>query len=347
MPDPGPLDPFVQALSTSPALFPHSFDRNGVSFVRLSEADFERASFLDDRILGPGTARRPVPWRQVEAASSALSEQCDFIFHIGHVGSTLLSRLLGAHKRILSLREPQVLRTLAQIAAAPNQAGWSAEERAARTTAILRLLSRRFRPEQTSLVKATSYTSEMAFDFLSRESAPRAIFLSVSPVNFLAGILGAEHSPREAQMLAAARLARLEKRTGARWDAGAMTLGEIAAMGWACEMTALTRAAEAAGERVLWLAFDRFLEDPTEGLAQSFAHLGVEPGAGEIEAILAGPDLRRYSKAPEYAYDANLRAAVLRQGHDIAGGEIAKGLEWLEQAGTEVPAIRTALERYS
>ncbi len=336
---PTPPDPLAAALCDSPALFPHGFDpRSGaVTLVRLGEADLARASFLDDRLTAPG---RALPWDQVAAAVQDLPERCHYIFHIGHVGSTLLSRLLGGHPRVLSLREPQILRVLAQM-----QEALGPEPVAARLPTLVKLLSRRFAPEQTVVIKATSYVSELAATLLARPYGPRALFVTVRPENFLATILGAENSPAEARMLAPSRSGRLQRRLGdGPWEVASLSIGEIVAMGWACEMTALTAAAESAGERVRWLDFDGVLAAPHEALERSFAHLGVEARASEIAAILAGPDMRRYSKAPEHPYDADLRARVLAQAHAIAGDEIARGLAWLERAAAAFPAIRAALD---
>lgn len=345
MPAAGPTDPFAQALSASPALFPHAIDpRSGaVTLVHLREAELEAASFLDDRLLGPGMMHRTVGWAQLAAAAGTLPEHLGFLFHIGHVGSTLVARLLGAHPDVLALREPQVLRTLAQAAIAPEVTGWSAQELEERTSVILRLLSRRFRPAQMPIVKTTSYVSELAGHFMSRVSMPRALFLTVSPVNFLATILGAENSPAEARMLAPSRLARLAKRTRMRWRLEGLSPGEVVAMGWASEMTALARAAEMAAERVLWMDFDRFLAEPQPHLARAFAHFGITAAPAAVEAILAGPDMQRYSKAPEHPYDAGLRAEVLREAHRIAGEEIMRGQRWLDAAAQETPTIAAAL----
>ncbi len=51
-PQPGPTDPPAQALAASPALFPFSLapETGAVTFIRLTEADFIRASFLDQRL---------------------------------------------------------------------------------------------------------------------------------------------------------------------------------------------------------------------------------------------------------------------------------------------------------
>src|ERR1700733_7581413 len=107
------------SLTSSPELFPHSLDSNGerIAFIRLTRSDYQKASFLDARILTPGTTLQLISWQEVAAAvkSANLEERCGFIFHIGHVGSTLLARLMGAHPSAFVLREPQLLRDFAQL----------------------------------------------------------------------------------------------------------------------------------------------------------------------------------------------------------------------------------------
>jgi hypothetical protein len=120
------MDDIAEELGRSPELFPYVLDlpADGVLFTRLRKTDFETASFLDARLITPQTASRMLPWPEVSAAIDAarLAERCGFIFHIGHVGSTLLSRLIGSHAAVFSLREPEILRTLAQLdgAVAPS-----------------------------------------------------------------------------------------------------------------------------------------------------------------------------------------------------------------------------------
>jgi hypothetical protein len=281
-----------------------------------------------------------VSFARIADAAHALPERCQYIFHIGHVGSTLLSRLMGTHQAILSIREPQVLRTLTEIAQAPPGAFWDAPGFEEHLATILKLLSRSFAADQIPLIKATSYVCELAGPLLSRAAQPRAIFLSVSPRTYLATILGAEHSPNEARHLAPMRAARLHRRLGdGPWDAPDLSIGEIVAMGWACEMSALADAEAEAGARALWLNFDRFLEAPHESLKQAFAHFDIQPLEAEIAAIVAGPNMHRYSKAPEHGYDADLRKAVLDQAHAMAGAEIARGLRWLENLSDRHPVF--------
>lgn len=342
------MDPLVNALAASPALFPYDYAPDSGSFqlIRLGERELQQASFLDARILSPGLASRTVGWDLVAAGSAGLPERCQYIFHIGHVGSTLLSRLLGCHPAILSLREPQVLRRLAQAELQRGGAEWDAAGFEAHAAAIIRLLSRSFRAEQIPVVKATSYVSELSHFLLARSAAPRALLLHVSAENFLATILGAENSPLEARQLAPERLARLARRLGdLPWQAEELSPGETAAMGWACEMTALQAGADAADGRALWLDFDRFLAEPHGTLSSLFSHFGVAAGDAELRAILAGPTLQRYSKAQEHAYDASVRAGVLAGARRQAGDEIARGMAWLEGAAARFPEIARVLGR--
>jgi hypothetical protein len=338
------MDVLAAALERSPELFPHSYDPGAdtVSFLPLSEEDYRRASFLDARLLGRQAATRTVPRVQLEAAiaEAGLSEGCDFIFHIGHTGSTLLSRLLATDPRVLPIREPMILRTLAQPAAGtvPDS------ELDARLALFLKLWSRSFRSGQGPIVKASSFVSELAARILARPYRPKAIFLFVPPRTYLATILAGPNSRQETKMLAPARLARLHRRLGSNaWNLSALSEGEAIAMSWACEMCALADAGREAGDRVLWLDFDDFLADPQAGLSAAFRHLGVAVDSAAVAAILAGPEMRRYAKATEHAYDAQLRRELLRRAEAEQGEEIARGLAWLERAGSEFPQIRDQL----
>jgi hypothetical protein len=341
------MDPLAQALARSPELFPLTLDpaTDQTTLVRLSEADYVRASFLDERVqANPAISRRPAPWCCLEDAAAQLpAENARYIFHIGHVGSTLLSRLVGQHARVFSLREPAILRTFAQISSAGN-GRWSPIEFDRRLAVALKLLSRTFRPNQRVLIKATSFVSELAGRILERQSVPKAVFMFAPAEAYLAGILGAPHSPAEATALAPSRLARLHRRLGEiRWILSELSLGEIVAMSWACEMSALTGADASAGDRIFWLNFDDFLDRPAALLSAIFNHLQIEATSKELDALLAGPEMHRYSKAPEHSYDTNLRRAVLAEARRDHAAEISRGLAWLQKAAVKFSLIPEAM----
>jgi hypothetical protein len=331
---------FAATLARSPELFPHALDpkTGAVSLIRLTEADYRAASFLDGRVLTPQTISRVIAWPEIEQAVAGLPEACDFIFHIGHVGSTLLSRLLGAHPKILPVREPAILRTLAD-----SRSTWSADTFETRTSAFLKLWSRTFAKDQRAVVKATSIASELASDLLARDYAPKAIFMAVSPETYLATIFGGPNSRAETKVLAQARYTRLNRRIGRpAVQPATLSEGEFIAVSWACEMTALHAAHVRAQDRVMLVDFDKFLAEPAPLLLAAFKHLGIDASAADVAAILAGPDMSRYSKAPEYSYDSKLRSDVLNQARAQHAGEIARGLNWLDRLSDASPMLRDA-----
>jgi hypothetical protein len=125
--------------------------------VRLVEMDgeaYRAASFLDDRMLQAGPVTAVLPWADVAASIPAEARRdARWIFHIGHVGSTLVARLLGELDGVLSVREPRLLRDLA---------GMPADRRAPLLGTVQGLLSRTFAPGEAALVKASSFFSEIA-----------------------------------------------------------------------------------------------------------------------------------------------------------------------------------------
>jgi hypothetical protein len=325
------------SLTRSPELFPHSLDSDGerISFIRLSRSDYEKASFLDARILTPGTAAKLISWREVAAESANLEERCGFIFHIGHVGSTLLARLIGAHPSAFVLREPLLLRAFAHAEAVPE----------ARLSNTLKLLSRTFEAQQLAVIKATSFVSELAATLLSRASSPKAVMMFVTPESYFATILGGPNSRQETRTLAPSRLLRLQKRLGEfPWQLASLSEGEVLALTWACEMSALIAGSQAADGRVIWVNFDQFLVSPARSLTSVLRHFDFDASAQTVAMILAGPDMQRYSKAPEHAYDAGLRSDVLNHARAMHGNEIRRGLAWLERAAARFSVIRDALQ---
>jgi len=332
------MDDTADELGASPEWFPHELDlaQGRVSFIRLRETDYEQASFLDARIVTPASIKKSLRWPQVEAAISAaqLTERCGFIFHIGHVGSTLLSRLVGTHPAAFSVREPMALRTLAQLVPVPEPP----------LAGCLKLLSRTFEPRQLAVIKATSFVSELASSLVSRAAAPKAVMMFVSAESYFATILAGPNSRQEARMMAASRLERLHRRLGQpAWQLASLSEGEVLGVSWACEMSALAQATKAAADRALWVDFDQFIGTPMTVFAAVLRHFDLDGSADTVAAILAGPDMRRYSKAPEHPYDAQLRRDVLDQARALHGAEIGRGLAWLDRAAAQFVVVRDAL----
>lgn len=310
------------SLTSSPALLPMEVSPAGdaLLFVAVSEDGYRDASFLDRRLLGPASRTGVVPRAVMRPWLAAMPRACDFIFHVSHAGSTLLSRLVGCHPEVFALREPAILR---QIAAADGPKDDDLRDE------VLTLLSRTFHPAQRAVVKATSVVNRIAPTLLDRVGDARALLMTVPADTFLAAVL--DGSPGDITAHAGERLDRLVS-FGVAVDVGAEPLGagESAAMSWLCENLALADVARRFPDRVRWLDFDRFLETPADQLAAAFAAFGLD---GDVGPILAGDLMRRYAKRPDVAYDAAFRRRLLLDARRRLGAEIDAGLAWLEAVG--------------
>ena len=326
----------------SPDLYPIAYDRTDdhVRLLRINEAVYRQASFLDERIVANAAGEVRISLAALAEETRPFQISCDFIFHIGHVGSTLVARLLGHCDQVWSVREPAVLRTLAQ-AAVDSDDGEPPQEA---TETFLKLWSRVYHPPQRALIKATSFTSEIGPTLMALSPAASAILMFVSPMIYLPSILGGDQSMIETRTYAPDRLKRLHRRLGAEaWSLDELSDGEIVAMGWLSEIVALADIRYRFPDRVRWMDFQGFLADPAEGLAGALKRLRGDAPIAVIEALLANPDFTRYSKVPEFAYDADLRRRVLAEANTEHAAEIDRGLDWLSAAGGAYPELAQAM----
>ena len=305
-----------------------------VRLVAMNRDSYRAASFLDDRLLQQAVDAQIVPWPDVEGAVDGdLRTDARWIFHIGHVGSTLISRLLGEVDAVLAVREPRLLR---DIAVSPP------EVRARYLAAVAKLMSRTFAVEETACVKATSFASEIAAQLVP--TGERALFMYAIPRNYVASILAGENSVKELQALADTRRQRLATR-GIELPPPCND-AERAAAAWACEMTTLEAAAAEMNDRqIAWADFDAVLRNVTVELGRIAAFFGFGADQDRLEAIAAGPLLRRYSKDPSYEYSPSLREALIEQELRLRSREIDTALAMLRAASEKSPLLARAVSR--
>jgi hypothetical protein len=309
-------------LLNSPAWYPLKVGSGGVSLIQLSERDYAAASFLDERLLERHSSTVALPIESLAAAGAKLAARAYYLFHLGHVGSTLISRLIGAQPSFFCLREPALLR--AQTRSTP-----AGPQLSLRT--LLGLLARTWRPNQLAVIKATSFVNEIAARILAESEASRALLICASPLAYLRAILGGPNSRIEARVLGPDRLRRLALQFP-QTDRGAAprSEGEWITSSWLCEMSALEDLSRRYPAHTHWLDFDTFLRHPAAGLATILGAFGVVAEAAEVDSIVCGPIMRQYSKAPEHGYDAALRRAVFEAADREHGAEIRAGMKWLE-----------------
>jgi hypothetical protein len=306
-----------------------------VRLIAMDRDSYRAESFLDDRMLQQPVDAQVVPWALIEAAAGEdMRSNARWIFHIGHVGSTLLSRLLGELDRVLAMREPRLLRDLALSPPAVRE-GY--------VSPVVKLMSRTFGEDELACVKATSFVSEIAPELVP--PGERALLMYAAPRNYIAAILAGENSVKELRVLAKARAGRMAPRVAAL-EPDLRSDAQLAAAAWACEMTSLESAAERLPDRrIAWLDFDRMLADVPAALRMVTDHFAFHADEITIEAIATGPLMGRYSKAPEYDYSPALRRQLIEEAQREHGTDMAGALAMLRSAAEESPLVARALAR--
>lgn len=328
--------------SAGKLVIPHQLEllNDSVLLVRLTESGFRNHSFLDQRILHQGTPHEWLPWKQFETAAEALTRRVPgYIFHIGHCGSTLLSRLVSAATGTLAIREPLPLRTIA-IDKVDSKSGYLSDEgRRARLELFERAWSR---GAEKTVIKATSICTNI-MSVVSAD-APR-VFMYQQPRTHLAVVLAGENKLQDLRGFAQNRHRRLAAFDADLPPLAELGVAELAALSWLAEIVSAHQSVT--DHAIHCVDFDGFLRQPREILAAVCKHLGLETDSGRCDAALAGRIMQTYSKAPEYNYGPELRAEVIAESLQINSSDIALGLDWIDRVAASSAALSAAVTAFA
>jgi hypothetical protein len=340
----------LTGLVASPDVYVQKVDlaRNAALLVRLDESAYRAASFLDDRIL---TSDLKGAWASLQSVTAAArgivhARPLHFIFHTGHVGSTLLSRLLDESGCVLSLREPLPLRTLADardVLGSPESL-LSPAELEDLERALLLAWSRGYASTHSVVLKATSSTCRIATSLLGRLSGAHAVYLNLRAEPYLATLLAGKNSGVDLRGHGPVRIRQLQARIEAPLaPLHSLSLGELAAMSWLAETWNQHDAVDRIGSRVLALDFDELLADVAGCVRRVAEHFQLPIESGWLTGIAHSPVLTRYSKSPDFEYSPQLRRELLRESRRTNAAQIAAGLRWLDNLAGSQPAIARKL----
>ena len=333
-----------------PQYLPFKLDTVGrrILWLRLDAAQRREAAFLDDRALPPQAEGGWLPLDSLPptANTTNASTEADAIFHIGHCGSTLLSRLLDSWPQVQGLREPLPLRTLAEAwpfagpAGIATVAGRGAAAAAGAVVALVAAAG----PAQAQRGQGDQQLqrTDRSIAFATVGRCARSCSTCRCGLT-CATLLKSPGSVHDAANAAAERLRDLHAR-GYRDGIAlhGLTLPQQCAMGWLAERLRFGAIAQGKhGARVLRMDFEELLADPERELRRMAAHLQLDP-AGVAEA-LASSAWGRYSKAQTHGYGREDRAHDLELATQRHGKEIAEGEAWVEAFVHRHPGLQDAV----
>jgi hypothetical protein len=306
--------------------------------VRVDESELRTASFLDERLGGQRREGVWVPLAHFLAAdfsAGSHSRSADFIFHIGHCGSTLLSRLLDRAPDVLGLREPLVLRELA--AEMRHLHAPLARLHAGQWQTLLgnslQLWERGYSPAQRIVIKATSTCNNLIGPILALRPQARAVLLHLRLEPYLATMIKRPGGGLDAQNAAPGRLEYLHELLGeTSIRLPDLQPAEILAMGWIAELARFHRlmADPAISDRLTMLDFEQLLADVPARLDAVRRHLRLPPPLDGAARDARHPAMNSYAKDPSHAYSPDDREHDLALARSHFAADIAMGLRWAD-----------------
>ena len=339
-------------IHSNPAWHVHDYQPVPRRFIyaALEELQYAETTFLDHRLnrnmkeffsASFAEMDRAFPQSLVEAQPAA------FIFHVGHCGSTLLSRALGATPAVLSLREPMTLNVLASaLREMEDPVSWLSKDEWQRLHIIILLaLDRRFKQSQLPLVKVTSTCNILLEPVLASHASRRAIALHQPLESCLSGMLRYKDTFSDLRSQSRTRLLEWQQVPGAR----ALRLQDldpedIIVLSWLSSMYRFSRALDKYPEQLIRLDFEQFLSDPQSVLADTASFLGLEHAAGQIADTyteISG----FYSKIPGQRFTPADRQYVLDKSRHQNADPIQRGLTRARELIAETSAL-AACEQY-
>lgn len=313
--------------------------RQEALWIQLGAADLRQASFLDQRVLPAAANKIRTPLALLQSATS--DQPLRWIFHCGHVASTLLSRLLDAPPGRV-LREPQVLRTTAAMVQESNWpwAQYSPAACADWLAAVCRLLSKTTDAGDGVLIKATSSTTNLMPLITQQRSHDRAVALAAPLDLYLAVMLRSEGGRHDVNGFIQQRMQQF-----CGWLEGAPSLplhqfseAQKLALSWLVSLWPMAQAVNANPDRCRWLDFATLMEHTEVAVAD------VRTMLDWSGAVASDAELARYAKDPAQPFDSASRWRQLSQLRQQQAAQAETLYDWLAKLCQPLPAIQQWLQ---
>ena len=341
--------PLLAGLRQNPDYMLQNLDlvnRRGL-VLRVNEALYREASFLDDRMFKPNMEGGWFALDAVQESLDGLSVPAPhYIFQVGHCGSTLISRLLAELPGNLPVREPMSLLALAIIRRELGRPScWVSERQWQRYFNLsTQALARTYRPGEHAIIKVTSTASNL-LECLPLDSAgvPQMLLMHLSLETLLAVMLRTSITRDSLHADSPAWVGDFCRLTG-RDDVQLAELSDAqqVAVKWLTLMLLFTRAQNTAPAQAHLLNFDDFLSNPTEKLGDVAAHFHLDSSAEQIGKLTAGPLMQSYSKIPSQSFNPGQRQQELQEARQRFREEIQTGLKWAETLCHETSPLTPA-----
>jgi hypothetical protein len=314
--------------------FPDDLGPDGtVSFVKVVRDELSQQAFLDERWQREQLPRRRHRLEEIaQQLPVRLSRpRLNFIWHTAFCCSTAISRALDCPGRNLSLREPEILTTLAS---AKRSAGTGFDDAA---PAVFSLLARPFFSGAAVTVKPTNSANNLIQDAARLTSGKMLFLFSDLPSFILAIAKRGERGRAFARRLFWAIARDGHPQFG--WPMEklfSLSDLEIAALAWHMQVETLLRAWPLLDPaRVASLDCDAFLDSPAETLAALDRFFGL--GLAETHLTSVGRESGAHAKHADRTFSAAVRRDENQKSREQIGIVLDEIVDWSYEVCPSTP----------
>ena len=326
-------------------VFEYAESSNTSEFLIIDEELLEIAPFVDTRLEPYARGRFTIPTRELDDLVANMPQARPrqyYIFHHAFVCSTLLARCLAQADAFFSLKEPQIVRRLADMARIHRSEPGKRDERGWGTflNTHLQLLAKNYKKGKSVVVKASNLANILMPEILRHSRQAKLIYMYGPLEAFLISNLKklVETQQKIPSLLSLmARDGDFNRQYPALADVSGFSLLQQCAVLWlASNHHFLAQAGTEYPQRVRTLNMDDFLSRPRESLSHASRFFDYEAGAEELDQMAGAAVMERHAKDPNLPYGAAIRErenAEVRREH---GAAIAAAAGWLaSQADVE------------
>lgn len=304
-------------------------------FLAIEENNLALAPFVDIRFEPLAQGRFSVSTKEIvelEKMHNILRPQSAFIFHHAFVCSTLLARCLNQIDAFFSLKEPWILRRMADFKRAEGQR-LSRNQWRGMFTCYMSLLAKNYRTGKTPVIKVTNVANNLLGDVLRYLPGHKILYLYSDLESFLVSNLKKPHDTQiKMPGLAAVFLADgdFAKQFPEFSNVKQLSFLQVCALIWLVNLYNFKHSAEKYSLADLkTLEMKDFLADMGGSLKRLASFYGHFAAAAEIEKMLDPQVTETDAKHQQVAYGRQLKQAEVAQIRSQHSAEIKDVLSWL------------------
>lgn len=321
----------LENLFTKPDIYFFRMDGEAAQFAHMTAGHFQDSIFLDMRIKPASDGLAQVNLRNllaVDQRKPVARQPINYIFHVAHCGSTLLSRAFDRTDAALVYREPHTLRQIGvEVAQTPIYPGMAPLTKS-KLSLALTMAQKRYLPTQPVIVKANVPVNLMLPEVMSGIPGSKGLLLYLPLEAYLLSILKSEANRSWIQGLCReigwrfCKVLNLDPALIAD-----LSIPQATGFVWLAQMRLFADALKAM-PGLKTLNAETFFQAPAPVLEALAKHFTVGLDRAYFDELTAGDLFNRHAKDPGRVFDDEARRTELEARKRALSGDIEEALAW-------------------